>query len=44
MEENKLDVRKAFEALARIMGDRINVDVTVTEIHKKDEVTEERSA
>lgn len=37
MEENKLDVRKAFDAIAKIMGDRIGMDITVKEIKKKEE-------
>lgn len=37
MKENKLDVAKAFEALAKIIGERTNTDVTVKEIKKKEE-------
>lgn len=37
MEENKLDVRKAFQALASIIGDRYGLDIEVKEIKKKKE-------
>lgn len=38
--ENKLDVRKAFEALAYILGQRHNVKITVVDVEKKDETKE----
>lgn len=41
VEENRLDVRKAFEALAKIIGNRENVEIQVKEIRRKEE---ERSA
>ncbi|WP_275533081.1 hypothetical protein [Lachnoclostridium sp. An14] len=41
MEENKLDIRKAFEAIAKIIGNRENVEIQVKEIRRKEE---ERSA
>ncbi len=37
MEENKLDVRKAFDAIAKIMGERVNMDIIVKEVKKKEE-------
>lgn len=36
-EENKLDVRKVFEAIAYIIGKRENVEITVTNVRKKTE-------
>lgn len=37
---DQVDVRKAYEALARIIGKRYNVKITVTEIKKKEEAQE----
>ncbi len=37
MEENKLDVRKAFEAIANIIGDRYGMEIKVKDIKKKEE-------
>lgn len=37
MEEIKLDVRKAFQAIASIVGDRYGMDIQVTEVKKKEE-------
>lgn len=37
MEENKLDIRKAFEAIANIIGDRYGMDIEVKEIRKKED-------
>lgn len=42
--ENKLDVRKAFEALARIIGDRENVTITVKSIELKDKTQKDETA
>ena len=36
MSENKLDVRKAFEAIAHIIGRRENVIIEVTEVKRKE--------
>lgn len=41
-EKNKLDVRRAYEALGQILGDRYNVKVTLTELKKKE--TKEKTA
>lgn len=40
MEENKLDVRKAFQALADIIGDRYGMNIQVTEVKRKEEAEE----
>lgn len=42
-DKNKLDVRRAYEVLGQIIGDRYNVKVTLTELKKKDD-TEEKTA
>lgn len=42
MSENKLDVRKAFEAIAHIIGKRENVVIEVVDIKRKE--PEENSA
>lgn len=34
--ENRLNVRKAFETLGQIFGDRVNVEVTLTNLRKRD--------
>ncbi len=39
--ENKMDVRKAYEALAKIIGDREGVKITVKSIER---VPEEETA
>ena len=36
-----INVRRAFEAIARILSDREHVEITVKEIIKKDETEEE---
>lgn len=41
--QNTLDVRKAYEAIGQILGDRYNVKVTLTELKKRDD-TEEKTA
>lgn len=41
--QNTLDVRKAYEAIGQILGDRYNVKVTLTELKKKEE-KEEKTA
>lgn len=42
-DKNKLDVRRAYEAIGQILGDRYNVKVTLTDLRKKDD-TEEKTA
>lgn len=44
MAENTLNVRKAYEALARILGERANVKITVVAIKEKEENTEDKTA
>ena len=34
---DNVDIRKVFEAIAKIIGDREHVDITVVAIHKKGE-------
>lgn len=38
--QNTLDVRKAYEAIGQILGDRYNVKVTLTDLKKKDDAKE----
>lgn len=40
----KVDVKKAYEAIARILGDRYNVKVTLAGIKKREETTQEKTA
>lgn len=42
--ENKLDVRKAYEAIGRIIGYRYGVEVTLTKIRKRDVNTRKETA
>lgn len=44
MTENTLNVRKAYEALARILSERENVKITVVAIKEKEEKKEEKTA
>lgn len=44
MSENKLDVRKAFEAIAQIIGDREHVEIVVKSIKEKEPETKEETA
>lgn len=44
MAENTLNVRKAYEALARILGERENIKITVVAIKEKEENTEDKTA
>ncbi|MEG2584603.1 MAG: hypothetical protein RSA27_08860 [Oscillospiraceae bacterium] len=39
--ENKLDVQKLFETLAKIIGNREGVKITVVSIEKKEEEKQE---
>ena len=44
MAENRLNVRKAYEAIARILGERENVKITVVAIEEKEDKTEDKTA
>lgn len=42
--ENQLDIRKAYEALARIIGEREHVQITVTAIKKRSEAQKDEDS
>lgn len=44
MTANTLNVRKAYEALARIIGERENVKITVVAIKEKEKQEEDKTA
>ena len=44
MAESTLNVRKAYEALARILGERENIKITVVAIKEKEANTEDKTA
>lgn len=40
-DEPKIDVNRAFEAIAKIMGNRYNADVRVVSVKKREEAKED---